>query len=152
MTMISIVESPPRRRALLTLAVLALTLGVAAPASAGGDKGKKGEDKGKKKGGGLSFIQLEPMNAALTLVQGRRKILSVECGLDVADEKLRNRTQQSLLILRDAYLRWLTVYAASLPPLAAPNPDAIEAEMQRETDQVLGRPGARFVLGTVMVN
>jgi hypothetical protein len=57
-----------------------------------------------------------------------------------------------LPLLRDAYLRWLTVYAASLAPMAAPNPDAIEAELQRETDHVLGRPGARFILGTVMVN
>jgi hypothetical protein len=149
-TKLSATEIPPRRRALLglagqALATLVLTFGVAAPVSAG-------EDKGKKKGGGLSYIQLEPMNAALTLVQGRRKILSIECGLDVADGGLRNRAQQSVLLLRDAYLRWLTVYAASLPPMTAPNPDAIEAEMQRETDQVLGRPGARFVLGTVMIN
>ncbi len=70
----------------------------------------------------------------------------------MADGTLRNRTQQSLPLLRDAYLRWLTVYAASLAPMAAPNPDAIEAELQRETDHVLGRPGARFILGTVMVN
>jgi hypothetical protein len=134
-----------RRTTLGVLSALAVGLGLAAPASAG-------EDKGKKKGGGLSYIQLEPLNSALTFVQGRRKILSVECGLDVADGTLRNRTQQSLPLLRDAYLRWLTVYAASLAPMAAPNPDAIEAELQRETDHVLGRPGARFILGTVMVN
>jgi hypothetical protein len=64
---------------------------------------------------------------------------------------LRTRAGQSRLILRDAYLRWLTVYAASLPPDAAPNPDLIEAAMQHDTDRILGRPGARLVLGTVMV-
>jgi hypothetical protein len=131
-----------RRDALLTLAALAFS---AAPALAA-------EDKAKKKGGGLSYIQLEPMNVSLSVFQGRRKILSVEGGLDVADGGLRTRAQKSLPILRDAYLRWLTVYAASLPPEAPPNPDAIEASLQRETDRVLGRPGARFVLGTVMVN
>jgi len=134
-----------RRSALLVLAGLAMSTFVCTPASAG-------EDKGKKKGGGLSYIQLDPMNAALSLVQGRRKILSVECGLDIPDSGLRDRAQKSLLLLRDAYLRWLTVYAASLPPLAPPDPDAIETQMQRETDRILGRPGARFVLGTVMVN
>jgi hypothetical protein len=110
------------------------------------------EDKGKKKGGALSYIQFDPLNAALTLFQGRRKIISVEFGLDVPDAALKGRAEKSILILRDAYLTWLTVYAASLPPEAAPNPDAIEAAMQRETDRVLGRPGARLVLGTVMVN
>jgi hypothetical protein len=142
---LSTFEPARRRDAMFALSALLFTIGVAAPASAA-------EDKGKKKGGGLSYIQLEPLNAALSLVQGRRKILSVECGLDVADGGLRTRAQQSLLILRDAYLRWLTVYAASLPPLTPPNPDAIEGQMQRETDRVLGRPGARFVLGTVMIN
>jgi len=145
MDMGSKAEPKLRRETLLALTALAVSVVAVAPASAT-------EDKGKKKGGGLSYIQLEPLNAALSLVQGRRKILSVECGLDVADGGLRNRAQQSLLILRDAYLRWLTVYAASLPPLAPPNPDAIETQMQRETDRILGRPGARFVLGTVMIN
>jgi hypothetical protein len=145
MDMGSKAEPKLRRETLLALTALAVSVVAVAPASAA-------EDKGKKKGGGLSYIQLEPLNAALSLVQGRRKILSVECGLDVADGGLRNRAQQSLLILRDAYLRWLTVYAASLPPLAPPNPDAIETQMQRETDRILGRPGARFVLGTVMIN
>ncbi len=127
------------------MAGLAVTALFAAPASAA-------EDKGKKKGGGLSYIQLEPLNSSLTFVQGRRKIMSVECGLDVPDGALRDRAQKSLLLLRDAYVRWLTVYAASLPPEAPPNPDAIEAELQRETNTILGRPGARFVLGTIMVN
>jgi hypothetical protein len=136
---------PARRGALLALASLVMSAGLSAPAWAG-------EDQGKKKGGGLSYIQLDPMNAALSLMQGRRRILSVECGLDIPDSGLRDRAQKSLLLLRDAYLRWLTVYAASLPPLAPPDPDAIEVQMQRETDRILGRPGARFVLGTVMVN
>jgi len=138
-------ELTRRRDMLLALATLALSARVVAPASAA-------EDKAKKKGGGLSYIQLEPINSSLSFVQGRRRILSVEGGLDVADAALRSRTQQSLLLLRDAYLRWLTVYAASLPPQAPPNPDTIEAELQRTTDRVLGKPGARFVLGTVMVN
>jgi hypothetical protein len=138
-------EQRRRREALLALAALAVGGGVAAPASAG-------EDKSKKKGGGLSYIQLDPIIAALALIQGRRRILSVEGGLDVVDSGLRTRTKRSLLLLRDAYVRWLTVYAVSLPPVTPPNPDVIETELQRATDRVLGRPGARFVLGTVMIN
>ncbi len=134
-----------RRSGLMSMVGLAVSAVLVAPAWAE-------KDKGKKKGGGLSYIQLEPLNAALNLVQGRRKIISVEFGLDVPDPALHIRAQKSIPILRDAYLRWLTVYAASLPPEAPPNPDAIEAELQRETDKILGRPGAHLLLGTVMVN
>jgi hypothetical protein len=138
-----------RRDALLALTSFGFGLsggfGVVASASAA-------EDKAKKKGGGLSYVQFESINASLRPVAGRRKVLSVESGLDVPDGGLRNRVQQSRLLLRDAYLRWLIVYAASLTPGSPPNPDAISAELQRETDHILGRPGARFVLGTVMVN
>jgi flagellar basal body-associated protein FliL len=139
----------PRRGALLALlglcAGLGTDFGFAGPTAAS-------EDKAKKKGGGLSYIQLEPINASLNPIMGRRKILSIECGLDVPDGGLRNRAEQSRPILRDSYLRWVLVYAASLSPGTPPNPDAIEAELQRETDHILGRPGARFILGTVMVN
>jgi hypothetical protein len=144
----AIVEAQVRRRRFL-LAMSGLIVSAefttSAPASAG-------DDATKKKGGGLSYIQLEPLNAALTLINGRRQILSVECGLDVPDAALHARTVKSLLLLRDAYLRWVTVYAASLPPMGAPNPDLIGAELQRQTNNILGRPGARLVLGTVMVN
>jgi len=139
--------APARRCALLALTGLAVTAGFgrAAPASAS-------EDGTKKKGGGLSYIQLEALTAALSLSNGRRQVLSVECGLDVPDPVLHTRAVQSTLILRDAYLRWLTVYAQSLTPMAVPNPDAIETELQRETNSILGRPGARLLVGTVMVN
>jgi len=144
----AILEAEPgRRRALLALAGLVVSAGFARPAPA-----SAGDDSTKKKGGGLSYIQLEALNAALSVYNGRRKVLSVECGLDVPDPALHTRAIQSILLLRDAYLRWLTVYAASLPPMGAPNPDAIETELQRETNTILGRPGARLLLGTVMVN
>jgi len=141
--------TPARRDALLALTGLAFGLcaGLGFAASASAD-----EDKAKKKGGGLSYIQLESINAALRPVMGRRKVLSVESGLDVPDGGLHTRAEQSRLLLRDAYLRWLIVYAASLAPGAPPNPDVIESELQRATNQILGRPGARFVLGSVMVN
>ena len=81
----------------------------------------------------------------------RRGVLSVEGGLDAPDAGLHQRADRMKPLLLDAYLRWLVIYAASLPQGGVPNPDQIGAEMQRCTDRVLGRPGARFLIGTVMV-
>jgi hypothetical protein len=43
-------------------------------------------------------------------------------------------------------------YAGSLGPGSAPNADYLSRELQRQTDLVLGRPGARLLLGTILVN
>jgi hypothetical protein len=49
-------------------------------------------------------------------------------------------------------VRVLASYANAVPPLGPPNPETVAAGLQRATDQVLGRPGARLLLGTIMVN
>src|SRR5436190_1938095 len=76
----------------------------------------------------------------------------VECGLDVPDEKLRERANQSLPRLRAAYVQVVLTYAAGLPAGSPPNVDFIGRELQRQTDAIVGRPGARLLLGAVMVN
>ena len=65
----------------------------------------------KKKGGGDSFLQLPSMVASLNMAGGRRGVLMVETGLDIADGGLRTRADQLQPRLRDAYLRYLmTLY------------------------------------------
>jgi hypothetical protein len=106
----------------------------------------------KKKGGGESYIQLPALTSTIIRPNGARGVLTVEVGLDVADGKLRERTAASAPRLRDAYVRYLMVYAAGLPPATAPNPDAIAAALQRSTDQVLAKPGAKLLVGSIMIN
>lgn len=106
----------------------------------------------KKKGGGASFLQFPALSATVIRPGGRRGVLTVEAGLDVPDGGLRARAEGSQPRLRDAYVRVLLPYASSVPPGSAPSPDVIAAALQRATDQVLGRPGARLLLGTVLVN
>ena len=55
-------------------------------------------------------------------------------------------------LLRDAYISALNVYAQSLVPGSPPDVDQIALRLQRATDTVLRRPGARVLLGTVLVN
>lgn len=135
-----------RRQILSALALLPLALPGAALASGGEPKGEK------KKGGGLSYIQIPTVTATILRGNGRRGVLTVETGVDVADEKLRTRAQQMLPRLRAAFVQSVQVYAAGLNIGSLPNADFIARELQRETDRVLGQKGARLLLGTMLIN
>jgi hypothetical protein len=126
----------------LTLALpllLAASVAFAAPAE-------------KKKGGGLTFIQLPTLTASIFHSDGGRGVLTVDIGLDVPDGALRQRVNLSTPLLIDAYTRALSLYAPSLQPGAVPNPEIIGIQLQRATDQTLGRPGAKLLLGTILAN
>ena len=106
----------------------------------------------KKKGGGETYMQFPTLTASMIRLNGGRGVLTVETGLDVPDAGLRMRAEESEPRLRDAYVSYLLTYAASVQPGVAPDPDAIALALQRATDQVLGRAGAKLLLGTVLVN
>jgi hypothetical protein len=127
----------------LTLALIVLAL--AGPALAA-------EKTEKKKGGGESFIQLPTLTATVLRNDGGRGVMTVEVGIDVPDAGLRKRAQSSIPLLRDAFVREMLTYAPSVSSGHVPNPDIISTQLQRATDQTLGRPGAKVLLGTVLVN
>jgi hypothetical protein len=130
-----------RRRDLLALIVLAAAAPVVSAA----------EDK-KKKSGGADYIPIDTLTGSTNKPDGRRGVLTVDCGLEVADAKLRERATVSLPRLRAAYVQVVMTYAAGLPSGAQPNPDFIATALQRQTDLVLGRPGARLLIGAVVIN
>jgi hypothetical protein len=132
--------SAMRRRALLALITLAAALPLAA------------RSEEKKKAGGASYIQINTLTGTTNKGGGRRGVLTVECGLDVPDDKLRELANQSLPRLRAAYVQVVQTYAAGLASGAPPSVDFIALALQRQTDVVLGRPGARLLLGAVLVN
>ena len=134
-----------RRRAILSALVLALAAPLAAHASGG-------EKKEKKKGGGESYIQIPTLTATTNAAGGRRGVLTVETGVDIPDGGLRGHCEQVLPRLRAAYVQVVQVYAAGLSPGSVPNADFLAKELQRETDRVLGRKGARLLLGAILVN
>ena len=130
-----------RAVALLTLAALA----AAAPAHASGG----GE---RKKGGGLSFTQFKPLMATVVRPGGRRGVLSVEAGIDTPDPQLKARADLLEPRLRDAYTQVVNTFAAALTPGAPPDLDVLAGRLQLATDRVVGRPGSRLLIGTVIVN
>lgn len=129
-----------KRRLLLAFAALAVF-----PAGAAA-----GEDK--KKTGGETYIPINTLTAYLMRPGSRRGVITVDCGLDIPDAGLRARAELVLPRLRAAYVQQVQIYAGGLPIGAPPSPDFIARNLQRVTDQVLGRPGARVLMGAVLVN
>ena len=131
-----------KRRLLLALAVLSALLPAAAAVA--------GEDK--KKTGGESYIQINTLTAYTMRPGARRGVMTVDCGLDVPDPALRARVELVLPRLRAAYVQQVQIYAGGLPSGAPPSPSFIARNLQRATDGVLGKPGARVLMGAVLVN
>jgi hypothetical protein len=130
------------RRALIAL-LAAVPLAVPRAAAASEEK---------KKGGGQSFIQIQTMTATILRPDGRRGVLTVETGVDVPDNALRSRAELSEPRLRAAFNQFLQTYAKTLAGGVPPNADYMARELQRHTDVVLGKPGAKLLLGTILMN
>ena len=74
----------------------------------------------------VSYVSMEPLYASILDGSRSRGLLMVEMGLDVPDGKLRDKVNQALPTLRDAYVRSLLVYAAtSVRPWRQPNVEDI---------------------------
>jgi hypothetical protein len=129
-------------RRLMLIAALAL-----APLTARADPKEQ-----RKKGGGPAFIQIETLTATIVRLDGRRGVMTVEAGIDVPDGGLRARAQSLIPRLRAAYDEVVRTYAGGLPVGAVPNADYLARQLQRQTDMVLGRPGGRLLLGTILLN
>jgi len=134
------IDQAMRRRALIALIALA-----ALPAP-----GQAAEEK--KKTGGPNYIALNTLTGTTNKAGGRRGVLTVDCGLEVPDPKLRDYAEKSLPRLREAYVQVVETYAAGLPSGSEPNADFIARELQRQTDMILKRPGARLLVGAIVAN
>ncbi|MGZ8362532.1 MAG: hypothetical protein ACXWVO_01620 [Caulobacteraceae bacterium] len=109
-------------------------------------------NEGGKKKNESPFVSLRPVVSTVSRANGRPGSLSVEVGLNVPDPKLRERAAQSQPLLRDAYLSVLQPYAMRMQPGSPPDVDYLVRAFQKATDRVLGKPGARVLLGSVMIN
>ncbi len=125
------------------LACLALILTLAAPAVAAAEgHGKKAKEP---------YVDLPTVAATILRSNGAHGTITVEIGLDAPDAALRDKIDLSVPLLRAAYVSALQPYALSIPPGGPPNADYISMILQRQTDQVLGRKGARLLLGSILI-
>ena len=105
----------------------------------------------RRTAGGESYVLIQTVNATVTRFGQRRGVLSVQCGVDAPDGGLRARVTASAPRLRAAYAQVITTYAAALPASGLPDADYLSRELQRQTDAIIGRPGAHFLLGSIIV-
>lgn len=77
--------------------------------------------------------------------------MTVEVGVDTPDAALRARVAQSAPRLRAAYSAVVQQAAAALLPGSPPDVERLVAQLQAATNTVMGRAGARLLIGTVMV-
>jgi len=132
------------RRALIGLAALGSALAAAEAAKA----------SGKSSGGGApanAYIPLPTATATILRRDGRRGVMTVEVGVDVADTALRTRADQSRPRLSAAYNEVIRLAGERILPGAPPDVEWLSRALQAATDRVLGKSGAKLLLGTVMV-
>jgi hypothetical protein len=118
-----------RRLALVALISFIASMALVSGADAAGPE--------KKKGGGLSFLQIRTLTVSVFRPNGSRGVMTMETGLDIADDGLRERA---------------AALTPRLPAAMAPDADFVAQKLQRETDKILGKPGAKLLIGTIMVN
>lgn len=139
--------TPLSRRLILGPAMLGALL---APAFAAGPA-RASATADRKKGGGASFVQIPTLTASMMKPGGRRGVLTVEAGVD-APGALQPRVAALTPRLRDGYNGFLQRFALALRPGFAPDADQLARELQAITDRIVGKKGARLLLGTILVN
>ena len=99
-----------------------------------------------------SYVMIEPIYASILEGTRPRGLLLVEFGLDVPDAGLRERVNQTLPALRDAYVRGLLTYASTaVRAWRQPSVDDISNRMQAITDRSLGKKGARVLMAQTAI-
>ena len=110
-----------------------------------------------KTGGGgaaaaqASYLRLPTITANVIRPGGRRGVMTVETGIDTPDAALRTRVAQSAPRLRAAYAAVVQQSANALLPGTPPDVERLVSQLQAATNTVMGRAGARLLIGTVMV-
>ena len=130
-------------------AVLLCILWAPEPLAAGRPMAKPAQHKTTQS---VSYVSIEPLYASILDGARSRGLLMVEMGLDVPDGKLRDKVNQAMPALRDAYVRSLLTYAAtSVRPWRQPNVEDIATRMQTITDRVMGAQGARVLMAQTAI-
>jgi len=135
-------------RLLYSVFVLAGLCGVE-PAHAADEAGQTAQHKTTQS---ESYVIIDPLYASIIDGARSRGLLMVELGLDVPDAKLREKVNQSLPALRDAYVRSLLVYASTaVRPWRQPSVEDISNRLQTITDRMVGRQGARVLMAQTAI-
>ncbi|MBN9546034.1 MAG: hypothetical protein J0I19_11220 [Alphaproteobacteria bacterium] len=129
------------------LCLLVLLPLAAGAAEEGGDK-KSSEHKLTQS---VSYLALDPIYTTIVDDNRAQGMLMVGVGLDVPDEALRDVATRSMPVLRDAYVRNLMAFTATVRTDAQPDVAQLANRLQTVTDRALGKKGARILLAQVAI-
>jgi len=127
-------------------ALLAIVVSASATSAFAGAKAPE------HRGGPITYVHLPGLTTNVLRSNGKWGVVTIEAGLDIQDEKLRIRVQKSIPILMDAYTRAMAGIGPGVRPGSEPDLDLVSSSLQGVTNRVLGRPGAVFLVGSVVVN
>lgn len=99
-----------------------------------------------------SFTQLPILTVFTPGKAHRHGSLSVEIGLHAANAKLAEKVPLHLPRLRDTYVTVLQAYATTLSPKAVINTQQVSQQLQAATDRVVGEPGLKVLIGSIILN
>ena len=149
----------------LCAALLACVLAATAPAHAAGGGGHGAKKEGGHGGSKAkapkkqrpitsleSWVMVDPFS--VTVIQNDKILgkVSVSFGMDVPDDDLRERAELIMPRLQDAWLNRLNLYASTtVRPGKPANIDDVSLLLQTTADQMLGKPGSRVLIGSVIV-
>ena len=98
----------------------------------------------------VSYLMIDPIYTTIMDNNKPTGLLMIGIGLDVPNTDLRGQTEQVMPVLRDAYVRALLEFTAtSVRSWRQPDVGEIADRLQRVTDRMLRRPGARILLAQV---
>lgn len=130
------------------LLMLAVTLALAGPAAASeAAPAAKPEKQERKITSSPAWVSVEPIAVAVLRQNRIQGVFLVEFGLDIQDETLRAKAEETLPRLRDAWLRNVSDLAATRMRVGRQaDLDVLTTRLQSTTDQMLGAAGAKVLL------
>lgn len=129
----------------LAPALFVLSLCASGPALAAGKSTEK-------LSGSSTFLATPQITTTLVHQMRAAGVFQLDAGLDIPDAALRTRAEQMMPRLRDAYRTAVVQWVSSQHRRGTvPDADALTRRMQATTDQMLGRPGAQFVVVALIV-
>ena len=142
------------RRPSPSLAVfIALSLGTSAAASSGEHPKPKGSPPKRPPTSLKSWVMVDPFTISVIQNGSVRGTFTVNFGMDVPDNGLRERAETLMPRLRDAWVQSLNLYAStSLGPKRQADVAELAARIQKTADDVLGKPGAKVLMAQALVD
>jgi len=100
-----------------------------------------------------SWVMVDPFSISVIQDGAVRGTFTVNFGMDVKDDTLREKAETMMPRLRDAWLRSLNLYAAtSLRPKRQADIAELSSRIQQTADEVLGKPGAKVLMAQAVVD